>query len=439
MDKAYLLAADRKLAQMYKDFSHNVTLIFQRPELHLAYDLVAHSPLGFVFKGEKVDRGWVEGMIVGDTRTGKTRIAKEMGRHYGSIRLVNCERVSFAGLVGGMQQIGKGWSIQWGVIPLADRRMVTADETTGLTVHQISEMSGMRSSGVAEIIKIHQERTRARCRILWISNPRSDFNRRISSYGHGVQTVPEIMGKAEDISRLDFALVASGDDIGEDVLNAHTRPTVPHTFTSEVCRNRLLWAWSRRPDQVHFVGNTENFILDKATELSRFYSSDIPIVEPSEQRIRLARLSTSMAAILFSTDKDGKQILVREEHVELVVHFLKRCYNSSSMRYDKFSQMKNALTKFTKRQLQECIDVVKRTSKSAGGENGLGALVAYLISTEDIEQMSFFDSTGWTRDDVRAFIRLFTTKVKGFKPGPNRRLQKTPLLIAALKILDEEV
>lgn len=431
MDEVYLKEARVKLARIYTDLAHNVTRIYDRTAIHVAYDLVAHSVLGFDFKGERVTRGWVEGLLVGDTRVGKSQVAERLMHHAGLGRHVNCERVSFAGLVGGMQQIGKSWNINWGIIPLYDRQMVVLDEASGLKIEQIGEMSGLRSSGVAEIVKIQQERTPARCRLLWIANRRKDHDNRIDDLSYGVRAVPEVMGRVEDIARLDFALVLSQSDVAGEVVNAKTRIGVPHVYTSKLAHDLVLWAWSRRPDDVCFVDGCEDFILDQATELSRKYSSEVPLVERSEQRIRLARLSCAMAARLFSTDDTAQKLLVRPEHVVLVVEFLRAAYDSKAMRYDKFSAVRNASQTFTPEQLASCRDRLLRFDPE-----GLPALTAYLGENEEIDKFGLAESTGWDMDTARQFVQIFTTKSRGLRPGANRRLVKTPLLVTALKGLE---
>jgi hypothetical protein len=413
--------------------SHNVTLIYNRTALHVAFDLVAHSVLGFTFKGEKLSRGWVECLVVGDTRVGKSKVAKELVKHYGLGRVADCERVSLAGLVGGMQQINKSWNINWGLIPLYDRQLLVLDEAQGLTVDQIGEMSGLRSNGVAELIKIQQERTPARCRLYWIANRRKAVDNRIDDLSYGVRAVTEVMGRMEDIARLDFALVVSETDVPESVMNAKERTHVAHKFTSELCHNLILWAWSRRPEDIVFVDDCEDFILDAATRLSQTYSSEVPIVERSEQRIRLARLSCAMAARLFSTDETATKLLVRKEHVVLVEEYLHSIYKSKAMRYDRFSAVRKSQNTFTPEQLASCIDRIQRFNKES-----LTALAAYLNESEEVDKMGLAEATGWELDTARQFIQMFTTRLRGLRPSQNRKLIKTPLMVAALKQIEQQ-
>ena len=145
-----------KLKDIAYDMSINITQIYGRPELHIGYDLSWHSVSAFYFGGKLQTRGWVECLIVGDTRTGKSEVAHRLSDHYRSGVVMDCENASLAGLVGGAAQKGvsKQWGITWGTIPLNDKRLVVLDEAGGLKPEIISAMSSVRSLGVAEIAKM---------------------------------------------------------------------------------------------------------------------------------------------------------------------------------------------------------------------------------------------------------------------------------------------
>src|SRR5207249_477339 len=63
----------------------------------------------------------------------------------------------------------------------------------------------------------------------------------------------------------------------------------------------------------------------------------IPIVEPADQRLKLARLSVALACRLFSTP-DGKEVTVTIDHVEYVVAWLNQIYSNPYMAYHEYSR-----------------------------------------------------------------------------------------------------
>jgi len=326
-----------KIDEIYNDISNNITHIWERNDLLLALDLVYHSALSFVFDKIIVRRGWVEILIVGDTRTGKSETAVQIANHYKAGEVVGSENLSFAGLVGGINIIGNRRFITWGKFPLNDGRMIILDEFSGLEVEDIAKLSGIRSSGVAEITKIQTEKTHARVRLLVMSNPRKLS---MKEYNPGVAAIKDLIGKAEDIARFDAALALAADEVEPEKINRRHSDEFEHIYTQDLCSMRVQWAWSRKQKNIIFQDSAIDTILTEATKMSKEYHPAIPLVEPSEQRIKLARLSVSMAAMLFSTDKSGEKVIVTSEHVIAIVAILNEWYIKSAMSYQHFSESK---------------------------------------------------------------------------------------------------
>jgi hypothetical protein len=95
-----------KVADCARDLSAHVTRIVKRDEFHILLDLVWHSPLYFLWDG-KPERGWLDVLVVGDTRTGKSEAANSVRRYYGLGEMVSCESASYAGIVGGWRSLGR--------------------------------------------------------------------------------------------------------------------------------------------------------------------------------------------------------------------------------------------------------------------------------------------------------------------------------------------
>ncbi len=323
-----------KLDEIYRDLSHNVTHIYERQDLLLALDLAFHSVLSFFFHGKRIHKGWVESLIVSDTRQGKSETAEKLINHYRMGELCSAENTSFAGLIGGMQQVGSRWHLSWGKIPLNDRRLVVIDELSGINAETIGLMSGIRASGVAEIIKINTEKTHSRTRLIWLSNPRTAIS--VSSHNSGVEIVQRLIGKPEDIARFDFALIMAQEEVSNEVINAFKREPVPHVYTSDLCHNLILWAWSRKDNQVQIGEETTLAILDETQRLCKKFAPEFPLVTVSEMKVKLARLSTALACRLFSTE-DGETVIVTKDHVAYIADWLDKIYSRRCFSYDAWS------------------------------------------------------------------------------------------------------
>lgn len=326
-----------KAGEIAQTLSETVTRIYNRKEMHVFMDLVFHSVIAWHFNGNRVSRGWLEGVVLGDTRTGKSEAAEKLIRYYRTGAMVSCEAASFAGVVGGLQQIGgKHWEITWGVIPLNDRRLVVLDEVSGLETEQIAQMSSIRSSGIAELTKIRTEKTRARTRLLWLGNPRGGT--RMADHTHGINALRPLIGNNEDIARFDFAMAVTSAEVSAEEINVLDHG-VDNPYTSDACHNLVKWAWSRTPEQVIWGTGVEAFVLQQALALGRQYVEDPPLIQAANVRMKIARLAVALAARTFShVPEEPELLLVTKQHVKDVVWFLNRIYSLGNFGYKEFSE-----------------------------------------------------------------------------------------------------
>jgi len=214
-----------------------------------------------------------------------------------------------------------------------DRRLLIIDEFSGVSEEDIAKMSDIRSTGIAEITKIRTERASARTRLLMMSNTRD--GQPLGAYNTGTEAIRSVFSHAEDIRRLEFAMCVATGEVTTDELNREPELVEPR-FSGDACRNLILWAWSRTPEDIIFQTGVEDLILKEAVSLSEKYSASIPLVEPADMRLKLARLAVSCACRCFSSDGEGK-VIVLPEHVRFVVDFLRSCYDSPYMAYDLYS------------------------------------------------------------------------------------------------------
>ncbi len=333
-----------KLVEISRAVASNVTKIYGRPEMHVLMDLVWHSAMSFWFRDEEITRGWLDVLVLGDTRTGKSEAARRIADYYAGGEVINCEAASLAGVVGGLQQFGSGkeWAVSWGAIPINDRRLVVLDEVSGLTPEMISQMSDVRSSGIAKLTKIQQEVTFARTRLLWLSNPR---NARMADYTFGVQAIAPLIGNAEDIARFDLVCaVAAGDVPAEEINKEHE--TGEMEYSADSCRNLVRWAWSRTSEDIEWAPGAESEVYASALKMGRRYVENPPLVQAANVRTKIARVAVAMAIRLFST-RDGETVIVTKEHVQDAVMFMNKLYQMPALGYgtrsnDQLVSMKNA-------------------------------------------------------------------------------------------------
>ena len=400
---------------VYEDFSSNVHRIVGRYPLQIAFDLCFHSVIQFTFQSVLLRKGWVEAFVLGDSGQGKTEMSLCLLNHYGLGDRVQGEGSSTAGLIGGLERLGDRWILVWGRIPQMDRRLLIIDEFSGVSEEDIAKMSDIRSTGIAEITKIRTERASARTRLMMLSNTRD--GQPLGAYNTGVEAIRSVFSHAEDVRRLEFAICVATGEVSVDQLNAE-RELVGHRFTDEVCRNLILWAWSRTPEDVRFADEVEEMILKEAVSLSEKYSAGIPLVEPADVRLKLARLAVSCACRCFSSDDEGK-VIVKEEHVRFVIDFLHGCYDSPYMSYDSYSERAERESIFSDGEFEKALTELYKLP------NWKEAIVVLGGINNPFRSYELGDQLGVESWDVREIIHFLSKyRMIQITPAGHRKLGK---------------
>lgn len=307
--------------------------------MHQFLDLVFHSGLTFRMGSEFVEKGWLDGIIIGDTRTGKSEASLRMIEEYGMGEMVSCESATYAGVVGGLDRTADNrWIVKWGSIPVNDRRIVILDEVSGLSPEQIAQMSSIRSSGIAEMTKIQNEKARARTRLVWLANPRDS---RMDDYTFGVQALPPLIGNNEDVARFDLAMGAFSREVSASLINTGGREVEDRRYETESLRNCLRWAWTRSADQIVFTDSAVRVALAEAKRLGDRYSESPPLVQGANARMKIARIAVAVAMRTFSSDDEGRCI-VDSRHIFAATEFLEKIYGNVDFGYGVISDQINS-------------------------------------------------------------------------------------------------
>ena len=323
------------LEKLYKYYSHNITNIYSRFDLHLAVDLPFKSALSFDLGNETIDKGWLDIMIIGDTRCGKGFVAEKLARYFGLGEVISADNASFAGLVGGLQQIGRQWAISWGKLPLNNEGLVIIDEASEIQHSDWTRLSRIRSEGIAEIIKINVHMTAAKTRLIFIGNP---INKSIRDYSYGIQCLTEVVKSPEDIARFDYVLVVSHSEVLIDTINEPKTP-LKKLFNSDIEHELILWVWGRKKEEIVFSKKAVKLVYVLAVKISKQYSFTIPLIQGENIRIKLAKIAVCFAARVFSNKMGGKILYVKAVHVECAYVFLNLIYKKPASGYYLMSKL----------------------------------------------------------------------------------------------------
>lgn len=323
-----------KMRGIATDLAVNVAGVVSREELVMAYDIAWHSVLSFNFAGKTDKRGWVELLVFGDTRTGKSEAAERIANYYGCGKIFSSEGATRAGLVGAATQPpgSKHWLPSWGAIPQNDRRLIVLDEAQSLQ-DIVKDMGSIRSKGVAEMVKASiNSSTSARTRLIWICNPVTQG--KLDDFADGALTaLAEFMPASEDRARFDLAIAVSSEDVdAKEIHRGRQRQMKTPKYSSEACNNLIMWAWSRQVNQIVIDRSVESHIFRKTEELIQLYkTAKSELVQDSNMHVKLARISVAIAARVFSTDETGELLIVKNSHVDAAFRIILDFYDNDAL------------------------------------------------------------------------------------------------------------
>lgn len=399
-----------------------------REALQIVYDLGWHSALSFNCFGQPQFKGWVEVFVVGDSGMGKTTMFNALCDWYRAGQRVQAEQSSSAGLIGGLTRRGDDWVINWGPVVLNDRRLLGLDEWSGVAEEDAERMTDVRSTGVAEIVKIHREKAYARTRLVFMSNPKD--GRPLSGYEHGVESIRTLFKKAEDVRRIDIAITVQSGDVKLDTLNVIEEEGRENScaFSSDDCSALVLWAWSRKVEHIKISMAAQEALIGGAMYLSKKYTSHIPLIEPADVRWKLARLATAAAARLFST-ADGVHLHVEDVHAIFAINILDEIYSSPSMGYERYSARRNAAEQWVQNHRDEIIDGIKTLMENPA------ELVELLMGESYVSIKDMEYQLGVDRQKIKDIL-LFLTKQKCLF-RTTRGYRKTPVFITLLREIED--
>jgi hypothetical protein len=148
------------------------------------------------------------------------------------------------------------------------------------------------------------------------------------------------MGGKEDVRRFDAGIVLSSTQVDSAIINKllKDRPICQHTYTSDLCNRLIIWAWTRKPDQVVFDADATQACLTEANKLSERFSDELPLIDKGTTKHKLARLAAALAARLFNVDEDLKTLRVTKAHVEFVAQQLDEWYSDKIFGYLAYSE-----------------------------------------------------------------------------------------------------
>lgn len=395
-------------------------------ELIELIDLTFHSVLNFRY-GASVIRGYLDTLIVGESRIGKSSTANALREAYGLGTFVSLagNSATIPGLIGGSNKMGNGsMQTKAGIIPQNNKGMLIFEEFSKCNANIIRELTDIRSSNRVRITRVSGSiELPSYVRMLTLSNPkvRNGRIKSIASYPNGISVITELVENAEDIARYDLIGVLGTK--GESMLDPLWKPKEP--FEIKDLRNRIRWVWSRNPEQVVITDDTIRYIMDYANMLNHNYSTHIKIFG-TECQFKLVRLATAIAAYLVSTDDTYENVIVTKEHVDYAVDMLTALYDNDTFKLKEYAELENRYTKPQEGDVEALQEICIK----------YGAAVDAIEQSSETAKSSLANAGALTNDDATALTKALITHY--FAKESNNYIYPTERFRKVIKQVDKQ-
>ena len=384
-----------------------------------AIDLSYHTALAFNFGAFKNVRGYLETLIVGESRMGKSSTASALQKEYGLGAFVSLagNSATVAGLVGGSNKTSTGFQTRAGVIPQNHKGLIVFEELGKCAANVLTELTDIRSSNEVRIARVSGTMVLpAWVRMVSLTNTKHINNqiKPIASYPNGISIITELVPTAEDIARYDLMVVLG--DRGNTSINPLWEPEPP--FPTAAYRTRIRWVWSRTADQIIFSDAVKQQIIQEANNLNQEYDCHIKIFG-TEAWKKICRLAIAIAGYVVSTDETYENIVVTAGCVTAAVNFLRQIYDNSVFKLKEYVQHERLFSSTDEAAITLLQDIWNKTP----------AIVQQLEQYASVTKNMLAATTGLGNEELNRTLNRLTKglfiKVTNFEITPTERFRLT--------------
>jgi DNA primase len=388
-------------------------------------DLWYHTPASFSFGYHKNIRGYLDGLIIAESRVGKSSTAKALSEVYevGAIASLAGSAATPAGLIGGSVRTGTSSQIRPGLIPRNHNRSIIFEELAKAKYSLLPELTDIRSSGIVRINRATGDLTLpASVRMLFLSNPKSGEDapsRPIIAYPNGLEIIKDLIGSIEDIARFDFIYI-----LGTEPQSIDPVWFPPEGFTPEQLKTRIRWIWSRKENQVIIPDKVQQFIVAKSKEYNEMYMNSTKVFS-TETWKKIARLAIAIAGYTVSTDMEFNNIIVTETHVTIAGKLLQSIYDNDIFKLKQFTDEERKKLYCSTGDVMKIKDLKVR----------FPAVIQYLENNSSITKSTLFTISGV---DTTVFNDVMQNLSKDYFIELSRdKIYPTPKLLMTFRKLNE--
>lgn len=383
-------------------------------------DLAYHTPLRFNFGRFENIRAYIDTLIVGESRVGKSSTAQCLLDHYKLGQFVSLagNSATVPALIGGSNKTSTGqMQTKAGVIPMNHKGLIIFEEFGKCANNITAELTDVRSSNEVRINRVAGSLTLpAFVRMITLSNVKPTATgdiRPINSYPNGIAIATELVPTAEDIARYDAVLISAYK--GDNQIDPLWVPEEP--MSDNDYRNRIKWIWSRTPEQIKFTADADKKIVEEANRLNKLYECHIKIFG-TECWKKLSRIAIAIAGYTASTDETFENIVVTPEIVKLASEYLVKLYDNDTFRLKEYVNNERKYSEIDKAGIEMLGNMYFRAD----------TLLKAMDEEAQPTKNSLTAAFGGTNDEFNAIMREFTRAnmitISGTNIMPTTRFRK---------------
>lgn len=383
-------------------------------------DLSFNTPLRFNFGRSENIRAYLDTLIIGESRTGKSSTADALRNLYGlgTFTSLAGNSATIAGLVGGSSKTASGsMQTRAGVIPQNHMGLIIFEEFGKSSKDVLKELTDIRSSNEVRIARVTGTTTLpALVRMIALTNVKTTNNeiKSIASYPNGIAIVTELVNTAEDIARYDNILILA--DSGQKDINPLWEPEPP--LAEQVYKDRIRWIWTRTADQIEISKELQKRIIEESNKLNNRYPSHIKLFG-TEAWKKISRVAIAVAGYTVSTNETFDKIVVTDECIDYAVNYLISLYDNSTFKFKEYVAM----------ELRYKITDDEAVAALQNIYNKYPSLVLQLEQQVEITRAMLESTTGLENQELRKGLQLlvksYFIKVDNTTINPTERFRAT--------------
>lgn len=383
-----------------------------------AIDFSFNTVLEFNFGSSKNIRGYLDTIVVAESRVGKSSTAQALQQLYGLGVFTSLagNSATVSGLIGGSNKVNGNYQTRAGLIPQNHRGLVIFEELAKCNANIIKELTDIKSSNQVRIARVSGSvELPALVRMITLTNVKTEAGsiKSINSYPNGIEVLTDLIGTAEDIARFDLMLVMG--DTGNEKIDPFWIAEEP--LPQEVYRDRIHWIWSRTPEQVIITPDVGKYILTRCNELNQTYDCYIKIFG-TEAWKKVSRLAIAIAGYLVSTDDTYENIVVQKEHVDYAIDYMISIYDNSTFKLKQFVDNEKRYSTLDTAGLEDLQDMY----------NTMPALLLQLEQVSRVSKSNLQIATGFNNEEyskaIAKLVKCLFIRFEGFDIVPTERFRK---------------